>query len=163
MKRLLGILAAGLVSASVFWGCGTDAGFEAVVIIEQSPPSVSSSPDTDLGMIGPVQILVQKSGTDDTPVPNANIKIFGGGASVAPYFNGTDSGYIWKDYGATQLAGDGFEWDTRTDDQGAVTVFLVGHTFLCPGTDDINGGMGISAVISASANSFDVPVTIKCS
>ena len=163
MKRLLGLLVASLLGGAALWGCGNDAGFQAVVVIDQTPPTFTVAPGSSVGVTGPIQIKVQKSLSDATPVPFAKISIYGGGASVGPYFNGTDLGYLWKDQFASKLAGNGFQWNTQTDEAGALQIFLYGTADLCVSTTDITGGLSLSAVVAASTGSFDIPVTITCS
>jgi len=170
MKRLLGIVVISLLSITTLGGCGSDASSEAVVITTTTPPASSTlDPSSDIGVIGPVQFVVQKSSSDTTPVPHVKIRLFGGGAGTAAYTSPTSTppgamGFLWKDNNRSILAGDGSEWDTETDDTGAVEVFLGGTTVACgSATTNINASLGVTAVISSSSMPFDFTFSIQCS
>jgi hypothetical protein len=144
-------------------GCGIDAGFEAVLNVPEDGAGGTVSGGTGITTLGPVLIKVQKADGDPTPVPNAKIRLFAGGGSAAPFPVGAGFSYMFTDDNLTVVAGDGFQWNTQTDDEGVVTLFLAGVTVGCgAATADIEGFLGVEAVISADAATWTLPFTIDC-
>jgi hypothetical protein len=109
---------------------------------------------------------VQKTSTDPTPVPDAEITIFVGGGSGLPQICQDDNldFSVFPPALCAVPAGDGFVWQTTTDDQGVVRVFPIMTTNDCgTSTVDIGGNLNISAVISANQDSWIALFSIDCS
>jgi hypothetical protein len=98
---------------------------------------------------------VQRTADDPTPVPDVDITLDVGGSNV--------SGIFFADPNFSALAGDGFHWKTRTDDQGVVMVYPVFTFGVCGGaTEDIEGFGGVTATIAADQEVFSVTTTLDC-
>jgi hypothetical protein len=165
MKRLLTAIMIMLFYGSGLTGCGTEAGSDAIVLLESTPPAGVTGPEgatfnaagdiqSSFGNI-PVLFRVEKSDADTTPVPDANIALDISGSTAV--------GIMYTDAANTHVAGNGGHWETTTDDQGQVTVYPA-WTFLGCGsaTENIEGGVTLTASISASQVEYVFKATLSC-
>jgi hypothetical protein len=159
MKKLLVITLIGLLSCTGLVSCGTDAGFEAVLVVltadlDYGTVAPSSGP---WGVVGGVVILVQKSATDITPVPNANVTLFMGGINTAvPTGMFLDAARTIPPGGATLM-------NAQADNNGALQIFPGTTVFDCTGTaGQVLASATITAVISDDVKSWKAKFVVDC-
>jgi hypothetical protein len=168
MKRLLAGMTMSI--ATVFWvsGCGSDAGFDAglVLVSPATATAVIGSPGATFntsgmslpGVSGPpvvFKVIKNLEDNDTTPVPDVDVEL-----DISGF---TALGQIYVDSNLSGLAGDGFHWKTRTNDQGVVTVYPVWTLLGCgAATEDIVGTVSVTATISTDQEVFSMGATIDC-
>jgi hypothetical protein len=159
MKRLLTVMMIGLLYGIGLAGCGNDAGFEAVLVM---PADVTDTVGVLPASIArPVQVKVQKSSSDPTPVPDVSITLFPVAAGVTTYF------FSAPTFAISSLVMDSSGvlapvlWHTTTDNVGVVMVYvLAGIGGTCP--TSFSAASGVTAIISADEQSFNDAITIAC-
>jgi len=157
MKKFLVI---GLVAIMCGFGavsCGNDAGSEAVIILPADSDFGNAVNGQGVTTTGPILIKVQKSAADSTPVPNANVTIFGGGIGIDPNF-----AILYTDALLAHIAGNGFTWRTQTDDAGTVRVFPAIVTACGSSTTAISGNMNLQVVIAADSQVWTGTFSLTC-
>jgi hypothetical protein len=156
-KMLLTVMVIGLLYGIDLAGCGNDAGFEAVIVMPtDGTADVGGLPAT---IALPVQVKVQKSSSDTTPVPDVSISLFPVAAGATTYF--------FSDPLFTTMVADStgglasVVWHTTTDNTGVVMVYvLAGVGGVCP--TSFSAAFGVTAIISADEKSFNDAITVAC-
>lgn len=165
MKRLLTAITIMLLSGFGLAGCGTETSSDAIVLVETTPPAGVSGPEgATFNAVGdivsssgniPVVFKVEKSDSDDTPVPGADIALDISGS--------TAFGIMYRNAPNTNVAGNGGHWETVTSKEGTVTVYPTWTFFDCgAATESIDGAVTLTATISASQVEYVFPATLVC-
>jgi hypothetical protein len=164
MGRRVALGLSTLVLLAGLSGCGHEASTDAVIFVNAADANWTLPDDygngvNSLAPVQPVQILVQKSSDDPTPVPGVEITILAGGVSVA------SASVLDPVTGAVLDNGAGV-YQTRTDDHGAVIVepwALVTGCLVQPAADaSISGNLSLGIFISSDSAAWNGNFTYTC-
>jgi hypothetical protein len=158
--RRLGRWAAGLVGlalAASVAGCGNNADVFAVIVVPEDIDWGLLNPSVSYRPVFPVQIQVQKSSSDNDPVPGAEITVQVGGINL--------SGATMDVYRDGVMVATGVTtWNGQADQFGTITVDPQGTTSACgASTSDLDGTLTVGAWISRDARSWTATFSISCS
>jgi hypothetical protein len=148
---------AGLALAASVAGCGNSADANAVIVLPEDTDWGLLVPSGSYRPVFPVQVQVQKSSGDTTPVPGAEITVQVGGINL--------SGATMDVYRDGTLVATGVTtWTGDADQFGTITVDPQGTTTACGGsTSDLDGTLSVGAWISRDARSWTATFSISCS
>jgi hypothetical protein len=162
MRKFLVIGVMGILCGIGAVSCGNDPGFEAVLVMPNDIDFGDVANATGVTTTGPVLIKVQKSDSDTTPVPHANVTIYGGGVAIDtiafPAILFRNPTLIIPD----DVAGDGFVWKTKTDEAGTIRVFPAALTDCGTSTAAVSGNINMQVVISADAATWTGTFNLTC-
>jgi hypothetical protein len=157
MRKFLVIGLVGILCGIGAVSCGNDAGFEAVLVVSNDVDFGDKANGVGVLTTGPVIIKVQKSDADTTPVPHANVTIYGGGVGINGIF-----AILYQDPLLSVIAGDGFVWKTKTDEVGTVRVFPAAVTDCGSSTTTISGNINLQVVIAADSATWTGTFNLTC-
>jgi len=164
MGRRVALGLSTLVLLAGLSGCGNEASTDAVIFVNAADSNWTLPDDygngiNTIGPIQPVQILVQKSADDPTPIAGVDVTILAGGVAV------TNASVLDPVTGAVLDNGAGV-FQTQTDDHGAVTVLPIGIVTGClaPPTADasITGNISLGIFISSDSAAWNGNFTYTC-
>lgn len=168
MKRLLAVMMIGLLSVVGLVRCGTESGFEAVIVAPDdkditSPLSVSDSFVIENGLL----FLVQKSSSDTDPVPGVDVH-FDTSGPFPSALTATIRLCLsqWVGVGRTTCTNPSTGFTSGTvsaDDVGAVRIYPRVTVSNCgTTTGEIPGSADIGAAISTDQKTWTVTYTVSC-
>ena len=161
-SRITLAFAAGLMALSLSSCGGSDATFEAVVVIPTEDATWTLNDNAGGGSISPaggIQIQVHRSSTDSTPVPGANVDVVVAGTAI-------NNAHLFDPTSGAQLDTAGV-FQTQANEFGIVNVDPVANLNNCPPlaageTASITGNISVIAYISRDTTIWNGSFTFTC-